>query len=109
METIRRKGLPNTDSVEELAAFWDSHDVTDFADDLEEVNEPVFGRARRKSLSIDLQAAEAQHLRQIARSKGLKETAVVRQWILQRLQQFSSIRRGPGNVLRPPSRTRPRG
>ena len=29
--------LPQTDSIEELAKFWDNHDVTDFNDELEEV------------------------------------------------------------------------
>lgn len=32
------------DEIEELAKFWDSHDVTDFEDQLEEVAEPVFRR-----------------------------------------------------------------
>ncbi len=38
--------IPLTDSIEELAQFWDLHDLTDFADELEEVSEPVFGRSR---------------------------------------------------------------
>lgn len=36
--------LPQTDSIWELAQFWDSHDLTDFKDELEEVVEPVFER-----------------------------------------------------------------
>lgn len=84
---IRQK-LPNTDSIEELALFWDTHDLTDFEEDLQEVGEPVFVRPKGTSLSIDLQPAEAQHLKRIARSQGVKETSVVRQWILDRLQQF---------------------
>ena len=36
--------IPQTDSIEELAQFWDSHSVTDFEDQLEEVTEPVFDR-----------------------------------------------------------------
>jgi len=36
--------LPETDSVEELARFWDTHDLTDFDDQLEAVTEPVFER-----------------------------------------------------------------
>ena len=36
--------LPATDSIEELARFWDSHDVTAFVNHLEEVTEPVFER-----------------------------------------------------------------
>ena len=30
--------------LEELAEFWDTHDITDFEDELEEVKEPVFER-----------------------------------------------------------------
>jgi hypothetical protein len=36
--------IPNIDSIEELAAFWDTHDLMDFEDELEEVEEPVFDR-----------------------------------------------------------------
>lgn len=36
--------IPNTDSVEELARFWDTHDATDFEDEVEEVKEQVFVR-----------------------------------------------------------------
>ena len=36
--------IPETDSIQELASFWDTHDLTDFEDQLEEVTEPVFER-----------------------------------------------------------------
>ena len=36
--------LPKTDSIDELAEFWDTHDLTDFEEELEEVPEPVFIR-----------------------------------------------------------------
>ena len=88
-KTIGRQRLPNTDSIAELAEFWDSHDLTDFEKDLEEAAEPVFVRAKGTSLSIDLQPTEAQHLRRIARSKGVKETTVLRQWIVERLHESS--------------------
>ena len=77
-KTIKKQRLPNTDSIEELARFWDTHDLTDFEEDLEEAAEPVFVRAKGTSLSIDLQPTEAQHLRRIARSKGVNETTVLR-------------------------------
>lgn len=41
MSTIQ---IPQTDSIAELAEFWDSHSVADFDDQLEEVTEPVFDR-----------------------------------------------------------------
>lgn len=37
--------LPQTDSIRELAEFWDKHDLTDFESELEEVVEPVFKTA----------------------------------------------------------------
>src|SRR5208282_6192621 len=94
-KTITRPRLPVTDSVAELAGFWDHHDLTDFEDDLEEVSEPVFVRAKGASVSIELQPAEAHHLKKIARSKGVRETAILRQWILERLHESSEIRRPP--------------
>jgi hypothetical protein len=36
--------LPKTDSIEEIARFWGTHDLTDFEDQLEDVPEPVFDR-----------------------------------------------------------------
>jgi len=42
---MKRHNLSNTDSVEELAKFWDSHDLTDFEGEMEEVTDPVFVRA----------------------------------------------------------------
>jgi len=38
------KGIPKSASIQELAHFWDSHDLTDFAGELEEVSESVFER-----------------------------------------------------------------
>ena len=108
-KTITRQRLPDSDSVEELAGFWDNHDLTDFADDLHEVSDPVFVRAKGVSLSIELQPAEAQHLKKIARSKGVKETTVLRQWILERLRESSGISSPPRKTLRPTARKTRRG
>ena len=39
---MKNKNIPKTDSIQELAHFWDTHDLTDFEDKFEEVNEPIF-------------------------------------------------------------------
>lgn len=41
---MKKTRLPDTDSIEELARFWDTHDATDFDDEFEEVTEAVFVR-----------------------------------------------------------------
>lgn len=106
-KTIETLRLPNTDSIEELVRFWDTHDLTDFEEDLEEVTRPVFVRAGGTSLSVDLAPAEARHLTEIARSKGVQESTVLRQWILERLQESSPTGRGSAKGLQP-ARTRAR-
>jgi hypothetical protein len=44
--------LPETDSIQELARFWDTHDLTDFEAHLEEVNEPVFERPPQQPAEV---------------------------------------------------------
>ncbi|MGC9996426.1 MAG: CopG family antitoxin [Terriglobia bacterium] len=81
------KKLPNTDFIQELANFWDTHDLTDFAQALEEVGELVFARSKHAPLSVDLPPQELQRVRRLARSKGMNETTMVREWILEGLHQ----------------------
>ena len=50
--------IPQTDSIAELARFWDTHDLTDFESELVEVTEPVFERSE-KILHISLHSRQA--------------------------------------------------
>jgi hypothetical protein len=88
-KTMRRQMLPASDSIEKLAKFWETHDLTDFEEELQEVGEPVFVRPTSTSLTIDLKPIEAQRLKRIARSRRVKEATLVRQWIIDRLQESS--------------------
>ena len=108
-KTMRRQKLPNTDSVEELARFWDTHDLTDFEEDLEEVAQPVFVLAKGISLRLALQSAEAEHLKRIAQSKGVKETTVLREWIREKLHASSWTGGRSNKALQPRARTGRRG
>jgi hypothetical protein len=38
---MKARKIPKTDSIEELARFWDTHDLTDFEDQLEDVSERI--------------------------------------------------------------------
>jgi hypothetical protein len=75
--------LPNTDSIKELAAFWDSHDVTEFEDELEEVTEPVF--VRGTAINVPLEAREVEAVEQMARTKGVSREDLIRGWVRQKL------------------------
>lgn len=79
--------IPETDSIEELAKFWDTHDLTDFEDQLEEVPEPVFQGEPGAKISICLNARELESLRRLAIERGLEEAVLIREWVLERLQK----------------------
>ena len=81
---MKRDEIPQTDSIQELAHFWDTHDVTDFEDELEEVGEPVFERAT--VVQIRLQPEEAEAVEQIAKSKGVGYADLIREWVLENLR-----------------------
>lgn len=64
--------VPETDSIRELAAFWDTHDLTDFGDELEEVRGPVFSRPSGSSVTVALSGSELAAIRRSRRRAGLK-------------------------------------
>ena len=82
---MTKRKLPTTDSIQELAKFWDRHDLTDFQDELEEIAEPVFVRAT--PIKVRLQFSEAKAVQKIAQSKGVSQEELIRQWVLQKLER----------------------
>jgi hypothetical protein len=75
--------IPDTDSIQELARFWDSNDLTDFEDDLEEETESVF--ELDTAVRIQLTSEEIEALNQIARSSGVDPNELLRGWILEKI------------------------
>ena len=55
---MKRVKIPHTDSIEELARFWDTHDLTEFEDQLEEVTDLVFERKPETAITLHLQPQE---------------------------------------------------
>ena len=82
MKSLR---VPRTDSIEELARFWDSHDLTDFEEELEEVTTPVFERKPETVIPLHLYLEELEALRRVAQARGIEEAALLREWVLEKL------------------------
>jgi len=77
--------IPHTDSVAELARFWDAHDLTEFEDELEEVRTPVFEPRSENVLRVTLPADEAAALHRAAQSRGVGDTELAREWLSEKL------------------------
>jgi len=82
---MKNPEMPSTDSIEELVRFWDTHDLTDFDEHLEEVAEPVFERKPEAVLTIRLHPQEIEVVHRIASARGLDQSALLREWVLERL------------------------
>jgi len=80
---MKKSKLPKTDSIQELAEFWDTHDLTDFEEELEEVAEPVF--VRGTTIKVPLESRQVEAVEQMARAKGVSREELVRAWVLQKL------------------------
>lgn len=77
--------ISSTDSIRELAEFWDTHDITDFADQVEEVSEPVFTRRRAVGVTVPLSGTERDAIRRMAELRGLDEATLIREWVQEKL------------------------
>ncbi|MGC1273708.1 MAG: CopG family antitoxin [Planctomycetaceae bacterium] len=80
---MSRPKIPQTDSIQELARFWESHDLTDFEDELEEAVEPVF--RQETVVNVCLPAQDAEALRRLAASQGVESSDLIREWIIERV------------------------
>lgn len=81
--SMKKPRLPQTDSLHKLAEFWDTHDLTDFEEKLEEVAEPVF--VRGLSIKVHLEPREAEAVQQMAQAKGVSQEELIRSWVLPKI------------------------
>ena len=80
---MKTQRLPQTDSIQELAQFWDTCDLTDFEDELEEVTEPVFEPST--VIPLNLESDEAEAVRRMAEAKGIADAELIRGWVREKI------------------------
>ena len=80
---MKKSKIPKTDSIQKLAEFWNTHDLTDFEDELQEVAEPVF--ARPKTIKVPLESGEVELVEQMAQAKGVSREELIHAWVLQKI------------------------
>ena len=79
--------IPKFKSLEEEAKFWDTHSITDFEDETEDV-EIVWEveKPRDETLVLRVQKNFKDRLKQTARKKGLNASTLARMWLMEKLQ-----------------------
>jgi hypothetical protein len=89
-KTMKARKIPESDSIEELARFWDTHDLTDFEDLLEDVPKQVFARKSETVIPVKLRRQEAEEVKRVAKSRGVREATLLRQWVREKLRNATS-------------------
>lgn len=79
--------IPEFSSLEEEAAFWDSHDTTEFEDEFEEVEAIFDDSLLRRGIFVSLEEPFLSQLEQMAAKSGSKPALLARRWLMERLQQ----------------------
>ncbi len=78
--------IPEFRSIEDEAKFWDTHDFTEFEDELEEVTDLRLLPVRAGNwLAFPLGEAAMATLQRLASERGLRPEDVAREWVLERL------------------------
>jgi hypothetical protein len=84
----RKKGkdpIPQFSSREEEAAFWDTHDFSDYWDELKPVK-VRFAKNLSEKITIPLDPDALRELREQAHAQGIDPIALAQLWILERLR-----------------------
>ena len=85
-KAMKARKIPESDSVEELARFWDTHDLTDFEDQLENGPKRVFERKPETAIQVRLRRQEVEKVKRVAKTRGVREATLLRQWVREKLR-----------------------
>ncbi len=73
-----------------MAHFWEIHDLADFFDELEEVNEPVF--ERQDVVTVRLEPQDVEIIKAIAKSRGISYRNLIQEWVIERIHILAGLR-----------------
>lgn len=87
MKNKVKSRIPKFKSLEEEARFWDTHDITDFEDETENV-EIIFDlkKPRDETIVVRLQKQLKERMEKIAKSRGLNISTLARMWFIEKLR-----------------------
>ena len=84
MTTKTKSRIPNFKNRQEMAKWWDSHDLGDYQDEFKTVK-AKFSKNLSSTLNVRLEPKTIEKIRQQAHKKGLGPTTLARMWILEHL------------------------
>lgn len=87
-QQVGKSRIPDFQNREEMAEWFDSHDLADYQDELQTVKVHV-AKNLSAGLNIRLDPDTLARLRAKAEEKGIGPTTLARMWLKERLQAHS--------------------
>ena len=87
---MKENTIPHFNSVAEEAAFWDTHDVTDFLSEMNVVEgayRPKEGE-RKTVMAIRVAPSLKERIDQVAAEYDISTSSLVRMWIVDKLRML---------------------
>lgn len=84
-----KTNIPDFKSYAEEAEFWDTHDVTDYLDEMKFADiEFLPRRKKEETVTIRMETKLKEKLEKLARSYGVNLSTLTRMWIIEKLRQL---------------------
>jgi len=85
-----KKPIPDFKNRKEMAAWFDAHDMTDF--DFKPINAKFdLDKPKEEIVMFRLDKGVKQYLAQVARSKGLNTSSLLRMWVMEKFNQIHGV------------------
>jgi hypothetical protein len=87
---ITKDPLPETfDTFEEMAEFWDTHDITDYEEYLTPVEATISTQPRHEYV-ISLSDTLDTLLRKVQKAEGVPLNTLINLWVQEKLQEYEA-------------------
>ena len=73
--------------MDEEVEFWENHDVTDFLDELEDLDDVEYKQGKDRVISVRLPQGLVDKLKAYAKSQDIPYTTLIRRWIINSFRQ----------------------
>ncbi len=89
---MEKREIPKFKTIKEEAAFWDTHDVTDYLDEMELVSGAYLPQAdeRKTVMTIRIAPSLKEKVEQVAYSYDISTSSLIRMWIVEKLRSLGN-------------------
>ena len=88
----KKSRIPEFRNIAEEAEFWDTHDFTEFLDELTPVKLKVnLSVPKEETLTVRLQPQLKIRLTRVAEEMGVQTSTLARMWLVEKLRSLAKV------------------